>query len=169
MPGRASRACGDLGAGRALHAFDRLANSDRRRAGSRRRPVHHAVRLPDGVPLSAAPGKGALAKTGNLAEILDAPLFQDRAAVLCHAFPGAGAWPLSLRLQDHHRRFPLQIAPGAGTLPRRQPAVVLPTVTLLSWITYTLIEVPGQKAGRFVVQRFGRKTAPVLEGIKRSA
>ncbi|ESZ12874.1 hypothetical protein X735_20545 [Mesorhizobium sp. L2C085B000] len=26
-----------------------------------------------------------------------------------------------------------------------------------------LIEVPGQKAGRFVVQRFGRKTAPVLE------
>lgn len=48
-------------------------------------------------------------------------------------------------------------------------AVVLPTVTLLSWITYTLIEVPGQKAGRFVVQRFGRKTAPVLEGIKRSA
>ncbi|ESW94654.1 acyltransferase [Mesorhizobium sp. LSJC265A00] len=42
-------------------------------------------------------------------------------------------------------------------------AVVLPTVTLLSWITYTLIEVPGQKAGRFVVQRFGRKIAPVLE------
>lgn len=40
-------------------------------------------------------------------------------------------------------------------------AVVLPTVTLLSWITYTLIEVPGQKAGRFVVQRFASK--PKLE------
>ena len=41
--------------------------------------------------------------------------------------------------------------------------VVLPTVTLLSFITYNLIEVPGQKAGRFVIQRFGRKTAPALE------
>ncbi|MER8726093.1 acyltransferase [Mesorhizobium sp. M1027] len=37
--------------------------------------------------------------------------------------------------------------------------VVLPVVCLLSWITYTLIEVPGQKMGRFVVQRFGRKAA----------
>lgn len=36
--------------------------------------------------------------------------------------------------------------------------IVLPTVSLLSWITYNLIEIPGQKAGRFVVQRFGRKT-----------
>ncbi|RWC98024.1 MAG: acyltransferase [Mesorhizobium sp.] len=35
--------------------------------------------------------------------------------------------------------------------------IVLPTVSLLSWITYNLIEIPGQKAGRFVVQRFGRK------------
>ncbi|MES0034665.1 acyltransferase [Mesorhizobium sp. M0046] len=41
-------------------------------------------------------------------------------------------------------------------------AVVLPVVCLLSWITYTLIEVPGQKMGRFVVQRFGR--SPALEG-----
>gem|GEM_PF-162693 len=40
-------------------------------------------------------------------------------------------------------------------------AIVVPTVTLLSWITYTLIEVPGQKAGRFVVQRFAGK--PKLE------
>ncbi|RUW78625.1 MULTISPECIES: acyltransferase [unclassified Mesorhizobium] len=36
--------------------------------------------------------------------------------------------------------------------------IVLPTVSLLSWITYNLVEIPGQKAGRFVVQRFGRKT-----------
>ncbi|WP_352960891.1 acyltransferase [Mesorhizobium sp. M1393] len=42
-------------------------------------------------------------------------------------------------------------------------AFVLPVVCLLSWITYTLIEVPGQKMGRFVVQRFGRKAAPALE------
>ncbi|MES0000078.1 acyltransferase [Mesorhizobium sp. M0051] len=49
-------------------------------------------------------------------------------------------------------------------------AVVLPTVTVLSWVTYNLIEVPGQKAGRFVVQRFGRKGgAPALESVKRSA
>ncbi|MDX8434826.1 acyltransferase [Mesorhizobium abyssinicae] len=36
--------------------------------------------------------------------------------------------------------------------------IVVPTVSLLSWITYNLIEIPGQKAGRFVVRRFGRKT-----------
>ncbi|WP_376705475.1 acyltransferase [Mesorhizobium sp. ISC25] len=43
-------------------------------------------------------------------------------------------------------------------------AVVLPVVCLLSWTTYTLIEVPGQKMGRFVVQRFGR--SPALEAVK---
>ncbi|MER9584975.1 hypothetical protein [Mesorhizobium sp. M0276] len=46
----------------------------------------------------------------------------------------------------------------------------LPTVTLLSWITYNLIELPGQKAGRFVIQRFGHTgggAAP--ESVKRSA
>ncbi|TIT90821.1 MAG: hypothetical protein E5W59_13300 [Mesorhizobium sp.] len=45
--------------------------------------------------------------------------------------------------------------------------IVLPTVSLLSWITYNLIEIPGQKAGRFVVQRFGRKT--MLETTPASA
>ncbi|RVC62299.1 MAG: acyltransferase [Mesorhizobium sp.] len=45
--------------------------------------------------------------------------------------------------------------------------IVLPTVSLLSWITYNLIEIPGQKAGRFVVQRFGRKT--MLETTRTSA
>ncbi|TIW75193.1 MAG: acyltransferase [Mesorhizobium sp.] len=45
--------------------------------------------------------------------------------------------------------------------------IVLPTVSLLSWITYNLIEIPGQKAGRFVVQRFGRKT--MLETTPTSA
>ncbi|MER8578472.1 acyltransferase [Mesorhizobium sp. M1423] len=45
--------------------------------------------------------------------------------------------------------------------------VVLPVVCLLSWITYTLIEVPGQKMGRFVVQRFGR--SPALEAVKPGA
>ncbi|TIL30045.1 acyltransferase [Mesorhizobium sp.] len=38
-------------------------------------------------------------------------------------------------------------------------AVVLPTVCMLSWITYTFIEIPGQKMGRFVVQRFGPRPA----------
>ncbi|TGP49702.1 acyltransferase [bacterium M00.F.Ca.ET.230.01.1.1] len=38
-------------------------------------------------------------------------------------------------------------------------AVVLPVVCLLSWLTYTVIEMPGQKLGRAVLQR-GRK--PVL-------
>jgi peptidoglycan/LPS O-acetylase OafA/YrhL len=43
-------------------------------------------------------------------------------------------------------------------------ASVLPAVTLMSWITYALIKVPGQKAGRFVVQCFGRNSgSPALE------
>jgi peptidoglycan/LPS O-acetylase OafA/YrhL len=37
--------------------------------------------------------------------------------------------------------------------------IVLPVVCALSWITYNLIEMPGQKMGRVVLQRFARKPA----------
>ncbi|MER8751123.1 hypothetical protein NKH57_17925 [Mesorhizobium sp. M1050] len=42
-------------------------------------------------------------------------------------------------------------------------AIVLPTVTRCPGVTYDLNEVPGQKAGCFVGQRFGRKTWPAPE------
>ncbi|RUX18793.1 hypothetical protein EOA27_13355 [Mesorhizobium sp. M2A.F.Ca.ET.037.01.1.1] len=41
-------------------------------------------------------------------------------------------------------------------------AVVLPVVCLLSFLTYRLIEMPGQQLGRVVLRRFARKE-PALE------
>ncbi|TIU83754.1 MAG: hypothetical protein E5W03_13340 [Mesorhizobium sp.] len=41
-------------------------------------------------------------------------------------------------------------------------AVVLPVVCLLSFVTYRLIEMPGQQLGRVVLRRFARKK-PALE------
>ncbi|TGQ04143.1 acyltransferase [Mesorhizobium sp. M2E.F.Ca.ET.166.01.1.1] len=41
-------------------------------------------------------------------------------------------------------------------------AIVLPVVCLLSFVTYRLIEMPGQQLGRVVLRRFARKK-PVLE------
>ncbi|MDX8482933.1 acyltransferase [Mesorhizobium sp. VK24D] len=38
--------------------------------------------------------------------------------------------------------------------------VVLPVVCALSWITYTLVEMPGQTLGRAVLRPFARKPAP---------
>ncbi|MGX5804936.1 acyltransferase family protein [Bradyrhizobium sp. Arg314] len=38
-------------------------------------------------------------------------------------------------------------------------AVVMPGVCLLSWVTYTVFEMPGQKLGRAVLRRFARKPA----------
>src|SRR5258708_36596020 len=82
VPRRIARNCGALGSSGALRHSYRSVAAGNRQARSRRRSVHDAVGLPDGVPLSPAVAGGTLERARHLGQILGPPLFPDCAALL---------------------------------------------------------------------------------------